>query len=118
MTDPTPEFAAIQARLWSILEPYRDRLEPGSVYGLTTLKWVGAREHDFFAGVRVAPKHVAFHLMPIYTDPQLLGDVSPELRRHLKGKTTFDFTAVDEALFAELGTLTARCFEAYAADHV
>ena len=117
VTDPTPELEAVQERLWAMLEPYRGRLEAGSVYGLETLKWVGTKQHDFFAGVRVAPKHVAFHLMPVYTDPRLLDDVSPELRKHLKGKTTFDFTAIDEALFAELDALTARCYETYAAGH-
>ena len=75
MSGTTSEFEAIEARLWSILEPYRGRLEAGSVYGLVTLKWVGTKQHDFFAGVRVAPKHVAFHLMPVYTDPHLLDDV-------------------------------------------
>jgi hypothetical protein len=115
---PAPaDFDAIEARLWAILEPYRGRLEAGSVYGLTTLKWVGTRQHDFFAGVRVAPNHVAFHLMPVYNDPRLLDEVGPALRKHLKGKTTFDFVAVDEALFAELADLTARGFEAYAAAH-
>ena len=101
----------------TILEPYRGRLEAGSIYGLETLKWIGTKQHDFFAGVRVAPKHVAFHLMPVYTDPHLLDDVSPALRKHLKGRTTFDFMAVDEALFAALADLTARSFEAYAVGH-
>ena len=110
------EFEAIEARLWSILAPYRDRLEEGSVYGLATLKRPGANSHQFFAGVRVAAKHVAFHLMPIYTDPALLDGISPALRAHLKGKTTFNFTVVDEALFAELEALTARCFEGYMRD--
>ena len=117
MTATSADYEAIEARLWSILEPYRGRLEAGSVYGLMTLKWVGAKQHDFFAGVRVAPNHVAFHLMPVYADPHLLDDMSPALRKHLKGKTTFDFTTVDETLFAELTELTARSFEAYADAH-
>jgi hypothetical protein len=117
MTPTTADFEAIAARLWSILGPYRGRLEAGSVYGLETLKWVGTKQHDFFAGVRVAPNHVAFHLMPVYTYPHLVDDVSPGLRAHLKGKTTFDFTSIDEAIFAELEDLTARSFEAYAAGH-
>jgi hypothetical protein len=111
------EFEVLQARLLSILEPYGSRLEAGSVYGLETLKWVGTKQHDFFAGVRVAPTHVAFHLMPLYTAPRLLEAVSPALLNKLKGKTTFDFVAMDEALFAELEDLTARSFEAYALAH-
>ena len=117
MTATSADYEAIEARLWSILEPYRGRLEAGSVYGWMTLKWVGTKQHDFFAGVRVAPNHVAFHLMPVYADPHLLDDMSPALRKHLKGKTTFDFTTVDETLFAELTELTARSFEAYAGAH-
>ena len=111
------EFDAVEARLWAILAPYRDRLEDGSVYGLATLKRVGAKQHDFFAGVRVAPSHVSLHLMPVYTYPTLLDGVSAGLRKRLKGKTTFNFTVVDEALFAELDSLTARCYEAYASGH-
>ena len=117
MSGTTSEFEAIEARLWSMLEQYRGRLESGSVYGLVTLKWVGTKQHDFFAGVRVAPNHVAFHLMPIYADPHLLDDASPALRKHLKGKTTFNVVTVDEAIFAELTHLTARSFEAYADAH-
>ncbi len=114
----TGELEAIEARLWAILAPYRDELEPGSVYGLVTLKRPGANAHQFFAGVRVAARHVSFHLMPIYADPELLEGVSPELRKHLKGKTTFTFTTVDATLFTDLEALTARCFDAYRAGGV
>lgn len=114
----TEEFEAIEARLWAILAPYRDELEAGSVYGLVTLKRPGANAHQFFAGVRVAAKHVSFHLMPIYADPALLDGVSPALRKRLKGRTTFNFTAIDETLFSELEALTARCFDAYVAGGV
>ncbi len=107
------ELAAVEAALWGILAPYRDRLEPGSVYGLATLKRVGASQHGFFADVRVAAHHVAFHLMPIYADPSLLDGISPALRSRLKGKTTFNLATVDRDLFAELDALTARCFGAY-----
>jgi hypothetical protein len=85
------------------------------VYGLITLKWVGTKQHDFFAGVRIAPKHVAFHLMPVYADPKLLDGMSAGLRKHLTGRTTFTFAAIEPDLFAELDGLTARCFEAYEA---
>jgi hypothetical protein len=114
----TAEFEAVEARLWVILAPYRDRLEDGSVYGLATVKRPGANAHQFFAGVRVTAKHVSFHLMPIYADPGLLDGVSPALRKHLKGRTTFNFTALDEELFSELEALTARSFDAYVAGGV
>jgi hypothetical protein len=53
--------------------------------------------------------------MPVYTYPALLDDVSVALRKHLKGKTTFNFAVVDEVLFVELESLTARSFDAYLA---
>ena len=109
------ELAAIEVALWGILEPYRGRLQPGSVYGLATLKRAGATQHAFFAGVRRAQHHVAFHLMPVYADPKLLDGVSAGLRKHLTGRTTFTFASVEPDLFAELDGLTARCFEAYEA---
>ena len=109
---------ALESRLWSILEPYRGRLEAGSIYGLQTLKRPGAKAHDFFAGVRVASNHVSFHLMPVYAYSSLLDDVSTTLRRHLKGKTTFNFTAIDEVLLGELEALTARSCDAYLAGGV
>ena len=43
--------------------------------------------------------------MPVYVDPGLLDDVSPELRKRMQGKSCFNFTSVDEPLFAELGDL-------------
>jgi hypothetical protein len=112
-----PDFAALEARLWAILEPYRDRLVTNSVYGLSTLGWPGAKKHDFFAGVRVAANHVAFHLMPIYHDPSLLTTVSPELRSHLKGKTTWDFSSLDEPRLSELEALTRQAYALYEQRH-
>ena len=111
MTDLGP----IEARLWAILDPYRDRLVPGSVYGLPTLTRPGAKAHGYFAGVSVAEKHVSLHLMPIYRDPSLLDGISTALRKRVSGKATLKFTAMDEAVFAELETLVARCYAAYAA---
>ena len=110
-----PDLEQVAVRLGEILDPYRDRLVPGSVYGMVTLARAGSKAHGFFAAVRVAEGHVAFHLMPIYHDPSLLDGLSPALRRHLKGKSTFNFSAVDEVLFAELAALVARSYEAYVA---
>ena len=115
MTPSVTELGPVEARLWAILDPYRDRLVPGSVYGLPTLTRPGAKAHGYFAGVSVAEKHVSLHLMPIYRDPSLLDGISTALRKRVSGKATLKFTAMDEAVFAELETLVARCYAAYAA---
>ena len=109
------DLVAVETRLWAILDPYRDRLVPGSVYGLPTLTRPGAKAHGYFAGVSVAEKHVSLQVMPIYHDPSLLDGIAPSLRKRVSGKATLKFTALDEAVFVELEALVARCYEAYAA---
>ncbi len=99
---------------WS---PIRTQLEPNDLYGLPTFRWPGAKAHDFFAGVRTAERHVAFHLMPLVKHPELADDLSSDLRRRLKGKTTFNFTTIGPELADELALFVARCFDVYRAEH-
>ena len=110
-------FAALEAQLWKILEPYREHLEPNAIYGLPTLRWPGARAHDFFAGVRVAPRHVALHFLPVIDHPEVMDGASDALRGRLKGKATFNFRADDEPLVAELPAIVRRGFDAYREAH-
>ena len=53
--------------------------------------------------------------MPVYAFPDLDETISPALRRRKQGKSCFNFTTVDEPLFAELATLLAAGFERYLA---
>ncbi len=107
------DFRAVDARLWKILDPYRDRLESGPVYGVGMLRRPGGGAHDWFAGTRVGKNYVSYYLMPVYGRPQLLTGISPELRRRKQGKSCFNFSAIDEPLMAELEALTARSFDAF-----
>lgn len=52
---------------------------------------------------------VAFHLMPVYRDPDLLDDLNESLLKRMQGKSCFNFTKVDDALLSELADLTACC---------
>ena len=61
----------------------------------------------FFGAVRTGKRYVSFHLMPVYVHADLLLGISPELRKRMQGKSCFNFTRPDDALFAELETLTA-----------
>ena len=108
-----PDFSLVEARLRSILDPYRDRLEPGATYGVELLRRPGGGAHDWFAGVRVGKGYVSYYLMPVYGRPELLDAVSPQLRRRMQGKSCFNFSAIDESLMSELETLTQRSFEAF-----
>jgi hypothetical protein len=112
----TGDLTAVEARLRTILEPYRASLETADLYGVETLQAPGAKAHDWFAGVKRASAHVSFFLLPIVTHPELLDDVSPELLRRKTAKSCFSFRRVEEPLLAELEQLTARSYERFSAD--
>lgn len=64
-------------------------------------------KHRWFGAVQLKKSYVSYHLMPVYDDPTMLDDISAELRARMQGKSCFNFTTVDDGLFAELGRLTA-----------
>jgi len=65
------------------------------------------------AWVAVGKAYVSFHHMGVYARPDLLKGVSKELKARMQGKSCFNFTSVDPALFAELEDLTVRGFDAF-----
>ena len=42
--DEETRLAAVEARLRAILEPYRDRLEEGQIYGVSVLRRPGVKD--------------------------------------------------------------------------
>ena len=67
----------------------------------------------FFGAVVSGKAYVSFHLMPLYWDPSLRKKVSPRLKKRMQGKSCFNFTAPDPALFRELAKLTTSGFALY-----
>ena len=63
--------------------------------------------------VQVGKNYVGFHHMGVYARPDLLKNASKKLKARMQGKSCFNFTVLDEALFAELEGLTVRAFEAF-----
>ncbi len=51
--------------------------------------------------------------MSIYAHPDFVKNMSPELKKRMQGKGCFNFTAVDEPLFQELGRLTRAGYEKF-----
>ncbi|HTC85116.1 MAG TPA: hypothetical protein VK656_00325 [Candidatus Acidoferrum sp.] len=109
------EFPAVAARLRAILEPYGDRLiwdaSPSGDAKLERLP--GGHPWDYIAGIRVGKTYVSYYLMPVYAIPELLAGMSPELHKRMQGKACFNFTRIDEPLFAELTELTATGIERF-----
>jgi hypothetical protein len=85
--------------------------------GPATIKaWKGKAKKTSIpiAWVEIGKNYVSYHLMGVYGNPKLLEDCSPKLRARMQGKSCFNFTNVDEALFSELDALTGKsvhCFQ-------
>ena len=115
------DLRSVFAELRSVLEPYAAEMEVNAYtdieYGLQT-HWRRAKDGypGYFATVKQGKRYVSFHLMPVYGFPDLLDDVSPELRKRMQGKSCFNFTTVDGELFAQLEALTRRGYETFAAN--
>ena len=108
------QFAETYDALRKLLKPYEPRLavqhdRPGSYY-LDTRTLGPNGQPLFFGAVRLGSKYVSYHLMPVYVNPVLLEAASPELRRRMQGKSCFNFTKPDYALFRELEELTRAGF--------
>ena len=112
------EFGAAFAALRATLAPFaggnmRVVSDSPQYYCLETAFPVFRGKPAFFAAVRKGKAYVSYHLMPLYMDAALQKLVSPELKRRQQGKSCFNFTHSDAALFGELGALTRGGLEAF-----
>ena len=108
-----PDFQAVEARLRSIFDPYRQQLivskeGPGGIY--LEMPGYQGQPWGYVGGTRLGKAYVSFYLMGAY-DGGLRDQMSPELLKRMQGKTCFNFTKIDEGLFMELEALTARAIE-------
>ena len=103
--------------LRKIMYPYSLKLvcqadEEGNLY-IDTAHIMKNKKPLFFGAVQVKKKYVSYYLMPIYVNSGLLDSISLKLRQHLRGKSCFNFTKVDQSLFSELSMLTNTGYEYY-----
>ena len=88
--------------------------EPGNFY-VDTFHVMKSKKRLWFGGVQIKKNYVSYHLMPVYVNPTLLDDMSPELKKRMQGKSCFNFRSIDKNLFKELGGLTKRGLQDYRA---
>src|ERR1700686_2323094 len=67
----------------------------------------------FFGAVVSGRSYVSFHFMPLYWDTSLRKKISPQLQKRMQGKSCFNFTTTDTALFRELAKLTTAGLALY-----
>jgi hypothetical protein len=98
--------------LKTILKPYAEELDlkvdtsdAYSIDGPYSEQW---GKQLFFGAAQVRKNYVSFHLMPVYMYPELLNDISPELKKRMQGKSCFNFKKIEPDLFQELANLTFK----------
>ena len=112
---PQNDFPSVFEKLKSILKLYAKNLtvtaDTSSGYSLDGLYSETWKKVIFFGAAQIKKNYVSFYLMPVYMYQDLLKDISPELKKHMQGKSCFNFKVVDQALLRELAQLTRRGFD-------
>ena len=104
------DFAPVHARLREILLRYDGEytITRDSPEGVTLeVPGLEGKPWGYVAGTRVGKRYVSFYLMPVYASAELSDGISPALAKRRQGKSCFNFTVIDEPLFAELEALAA-----------
>src|SRR5215216_9465 len=111
------DFPIVFEQLKSILKPYEARLtltadtsDSYSLDGPYSEKW---KKQLFFGAAQIKKNYVSFYLMPVYMYPELLKDISPELKKRMQGKSCFNFKKVELDLFHELSDLARKGAEKF-----
>jgi hypothetical protein len=100
-----------------ILKPYESRMsvakDDDTEYYLNTGRVCADGYAIFFGAVRRGKAYVSYHLMPLYTNPELQARVPDVLKPRKQGKTCFNFRSVTEEQVQALAELTKACAEQF-----
>jgi hypothetical protein len=113
-----PDLAPVFAALREILKRFigKDLAvqtdKPGN-YHLEAPSILHRKKPLYFAGVRTGKNYVSFHLLFLYFNPAAIKAIPPALKKRMQGKACFNFTAIDEACFADLRQLIAEGLKRY-----
>ena len=109
------DFPAVFEKLKAILNPYAKAMtikqDTENAFYLDapySEKW---KKDLYFGSVHIKKNYVSFYFMPVYMYPDLLKNISPELKKHMQGKSCFNFKKIEKPLFEELKQLTKQGHE-------
>ena len=106
-------------RLCGILRPlagdYDIQSDTPNNFTLVVKGVVHRKGRVWFASIQCKKNYVTFHLMPLYMNPAMQKHVTPALGKRMQGKACFNFTEVDEDLFASLAELVGIASTGYPA---
>lgn len=104
--------SAVFLALSDLLTPYADEMvvkaDSETNYYLEESK--STAKPQMFGAVQVKKNYTSFHLFPVYTHPELLEGLSPELRKRMQGKSCFNFKTEDQILIGELKDLVEKSY--------
>ena len=116
------DFPDVFKQLRAILKPYAktltvktDTIDTYYLDGPYSEKW---KKELFFGSAQIKKNYVSFYLMPVYMFPELLKDISPTLKKHMQGKSCFNFKKVEPELFDELSNLTKKSIERFRKEEI
>jgi len=111
--------SALFVALRDLLLAHKDAL--AVVHDTGTHFYANCRDADskgkaqFFGAVKVSARRHSFHFMPVYDFPELLLGLSPALKKHMQGKSCFNFEVMDPTLLQELQQLIEQGVSRYKA---
>lgn len=111
------DLDAVERRIWTLLDRYRDELEEATIYGMPSLRWPGSGAHDYFAAVKRSAQKVSLYAIAVDTWPEALEGSSEAFRRRRTGKATFSFPSLEEEMAAELDAFLQRLYQHYRRHH-
>ncbi len=59
----------------------------------------------WFGGVEIRKNYVSAHLIPVYSHPDMLESVDPDLKKRMQGKSCFNFRKLDAAPLDQFAAL-------------
>lgn len=107
------DLDVVEARIWALLDRYRDELEEATIYGMRSLRWPGSGGHDYFAAVKRSTNKVSLYAIAVDTWPDALEGSSEDFKKRRTGKATFSFPSLDDELAKELEAFLARLYQPY-----
>lgn len=111
----TMNSSAILTKLKSILKPYESGLhvktDDDTTYYLEYKPDNATSKPEMFAAVMVKKNYVSMYYMPVYNHPELLSGISQTLKKHMQGKSCFNFVDENDRAIEELDKLVKQTAE-------
>lgn len=116
------DFLSLFEELKSIMQPYEKsldcKIDDAGNYYLDTHFIMENKKPLYFGSVKINKNYVSYHLMPVYVKPDLIKNISSDLKKRMQGKSCFNFKTVDKKLIKELSLLTLAGYHYYAKEYL